>query len=206
MKEHTIMTRKIQTTAPAGGSRDLLPDGEYILTIEETKIEEDQYAKPDKDGELPEKLVVTWLLESQDITPRQKKKGVKEGKKLWSRYGLFCYVKADGAPTALKALLDALEGSENMHGVQFAYSKAEPDIDEIAEDLVGCKARCMVEVYTKKMGARAGEQDNRIMKVLPLEEEEEEEVPAPPRKNVPQRIRSAPPVEEQGEVDEDGIF
>lgn len=199
---------KIQTQAPASDTSELLPDGEYILTIDDAKIEEDQFAKPNKDGSQPEKLVVTWLLEDGDVTPKMRKRGVKAGRKIWSRYGLFYYTKADGSDTALKMFLDAIDGQLNAEGVAFSVDDLEGLYDEPGI-LVGIKARCLVEVYTKTKGARAGEKDNRVLKVLPAEDEDDEaeeaEEPAPPPQPVA-RPRGAVPARNRPQpATDDGI-
>ena len=172
----------IATERPAGNGKvsALLPDDEvFVLTINDAKIEVDEYAKPEADGTKPEKLVITWELEAEDITRKQKRMGVEAGKRIWQRLALFYYVKEDGMPTQLKAVLDALDGRENGEGLIFTV-----DVAALYEDpgmLVGIKAPCRVEQYAKTKGARKGEFDNRIAKVRTFEEEEgeDEEAPAP---------------------------
>jgi hypothetical protein len=189
-----MATFKIQTEAPRGGSAgDVLPDGEYTLTIDDAKIEEDQFAQPERDGSIPQKLVITWLLEEQDITPRQKKRGAKPGKKIWSRYGLFFYTKSDGNDTAFKALLTALDGATNQEGVAFDLAEFEANADAFEPaDLIGIKARCLVETYKKTKGANVGQDANKVTKVLPVEDEADEE-PAPPARRPAAAPRGAVP-------------
>lgn len=200
-----MATFKIQTQAPAGGgSGEVLPDGEYILTIDDAKVEEDQFAQPEKDGSIPQKLVITWLLEEQDITPKQRKRGAKPGKKIWSRYGLFYYTKADGNDTAFKALLTALDGAENAEGIVFSVGdfEADPDSFEPA-DLVGIKATCLVETYKKTKGANIGQEANKVTKVLPMEGDDEE--PAPPPQRLAQPRVAAPVKNKPQPISDDGI-
>jgi hypothetical protein len=193
-----MATFKIQTQAPAGGgSSEVLPDGEYVLTIDDAKIEEDQFAELERDGSRPQKLVITWLLDEADVTPRQKKRGAKAGKKIWSRYGLFFYTKANGEDTALKALLTTLDGYANSEGVAFSAEAFETEPDAFDPyDLVGIKARCLVETYKKSKGANIGQSANKVTKVLPVEEDDEAPAapPAPARpapRNAPQRATVA---------------
>jgi hypothetical protein len=184
----------IKTQAPPAASREVLPEDVYVLTIDGVSVEEDQYAKPEKDGTQPEQMVVTWILNESDLTRVQKRKGVKGDKKLWQRLGLFYYVKADGNPTKLMSFLTTLRGSINADGVAFDYDDDAPDVEQISRDLVGVQARVTVEIYKKTKGARAGEPDNKIVKILPVEEDDEGEAPPtkPAAKNKPQPIAKAP--------------
>lgn len=186
-----MATFKIQTQAPAGsGSGEVLPDGEYVLTIDDAKIEEDQFAELERDGSRPQKLVITWLLDEADVTLRQKRRGAKAGKKIWSRYGLFFYTKSNGEDTAFKALLTALDGYPNSEGIGFSVADFEAAPDDFEPyDLVGIKARCLVETYKKSKGANIGQSANKVSKVLPFEPDEDEApLPVKPAaRNVPQR-------------------
>jgi hypothetical protein len=196
----TTMAIITERQAGEGKSSALIPDKEeVILTIIDAKIEEDKYADPEPDGTLPEKLVITWELQDEDLTRKQKKAGMKGGKRIWQRLGLFYYVRDNGLPTMFKDVIDSLEGYENEEGIAFAFDSA--TFEENVEDLVGIKAPCLVEQYAKKMGANKGQIDNRIIKVKPLEGDEEDEDdepaprasarPAPPaRRNVPQTVES----------------
>jgi hypothetical protein len=198
------MAPRIQTQAPPPAPRDILPDDDYIMTIDDVQIEQDQYAKPEKDGELPWVLVVTWHLLDEDVTRKQRRKDIKGGRKLWQRFGLFVYTKPDGTPTKLKAFLDALDGSVNGDGIRLNYAEhiESGDLDALCDDLTGIKARCFVETYIKAKGARAGEKDNRVMKVLALEEDDDEPAamvaPPAPVKTPKPAVKNAPqPVDEE---------
>jgi hypothetical protein len=201
------MAPRILTQAPPAAPRDVLPDDDYIMTVDEVKIEQDQYAKPEKDGEQPWVLVVTWHLLDEDVTRKQRRKDIKGGRKLWQRFGLFVYVKPDGTPTKLKAFLDAIDGSVNREGIALDYAQhiESGDLDALCDDLVGIKARCFVETYVKSKGARAGEKDNRIIKVLPLDDEDDE--PAPPVKPAAPAPKQRPTLKNAPQpVDDDPLF
>lgn len=203
-----MATFKIQTEAPKGGSSDVLPDGEYTLTVDDAKIEEDQFAQPEKDGTIPQKLVITWLLEEQDITPKQRKRGAKPGKKIWSRYGLFYYTKSDGNDTAFKALLTALDGATNNEGICFDIAGFEANAEAFEPaDLIGIKATCLVETYKKTKGVNVGQDANKVTKVLPMGDDEDE-APAPPPPAPAARPRGAVPPAQRNRpqpVGDDGI-
>jgi hypothetical protein len=97
-------------------------------------------------------------------------------------------------------VIDSLEGYVNEEGIAFEFDSATFE-DNVADLLVGIKAPCLVEQYAKKMGANKGQIDNRIIKVKPLEGDDEDEDdepaapvravaarPAPPARNRPQPV------------------
>lgn len=160
--------------ASATGS-ELLPTDTYLMKISEASLEDDKFAEPDRDGNVPQNVVLVW--EVAKVTPEQADAGITVGERVWQRIRAHFGMKKDGTPSRFLAFIQSLVEQKLLPAGEFTV-----------DDLVGIQQRVVVEQYTKTMGANVGQLGNRVSSVSPL--------------IVPRRgQRQAAPQEEPAEVD-----
>lgn len=182
-----------------GGSsneeRPVLPTDIYRMKIVEAGIEDDSFAKPNKDGSLPQKIVLTW--EVSWLTEEQQEAADEAGEewlgvRVWSRFAPYYGDVRAGGPSKFKAFIDSLR--EQGHLTDF-----DPDNFDV-EDLVDIEQRVSVEKYIKTMGANAGQPGNKATAFAPVRPTKKgakgatTAVVRPPARNVPQ------PIEDDSEI------
>lgn len=145
------------TNEPATGGEGWspLPTDTYIMKVTEAGIEDDKFAQPDRDGNQPQKLVLTW--EIAKLTAEQEAAGVKLGEKVWQRINPYYGTVKDGGPSKFMALVQSLVEQNMLPAGEFTTA-----------DFIGVTQRVLVEEYIKTMGANAGKPGNRIASVAPL--------------------------------------
>lgn len=141
--------------ATGGGGYEVLPTDTYVMTIAEAAMEDDKFASPDRDGNQPQKLVLTW--EVSKLSPEQEDAGIKLGEKVWHRINPYFGTVKDGGPSKFMAFVQSLVGQGLL-----------PSGDFTPSDFVGITQRVLVEEYIKTMGANAGKPGNKVTSVAPL--------------------------------------
>ena len=136
--------------------RPVLPTGEYRMKVLESKIENDTFAKPNKDGSIPQKIALTF--EVTTLTEDQQELAAEAGQdwdtvRIWHRFNPFYGEVKAGGPSKFKEFLDNL--------VKWGLLTLNLEAFD-AESLVGIELRCMVAEYTKTMGDNAGKPGNKI--------------------------------------------
>jgi len=146
-------------TPLAGGSdeRPILPTDMYRMKIIDAKLEDDKWAKPDRDGTLPIKLALTF--EIATLSEEQQDAAKEAGQewdevRIWHRFNPFYGNVKAGGPSKFKAFIDDL--------VSWGLLVV-PDMNAFdVETLVGIELKCSVAEYTKTMGDNAGQPGNKI--------------------------------------------
>jgi hypothetical protein len=173
----TVLNLNART--PGGGSgeaRPVLPTDVYRMKIMDAKIEDDKWAKPNKDGVLPIKLALTF--EITTLTEEQQEAAAEEDQdwdtvRIWHRFNPFYGDVKAGGPSKFKAFIDDL--------VKWGLLNI-PDMNTFdVETLVGIELKCSVAEYTKTMGDNAGQPGNKITAFAPIRK-------ASKGKNVPQPV------------------
>lgn len=148
-------TWNTETPEQGGGDWTPLPTDTYVMKITDAEMEEDIFAKPDRDGNQPQKLKLTW--EIAKLTPEQEEAGIRLGEKVWHRINPYFGTVKDGGPSKFMAFVQSLVGQGLL-----------PSGDFTPSDFVGITQRVLVEEYTKTMGANAGKPGNKVTSVAPL--------------------------------------
>lgn len=153
-----------RTGSPSGNvNRVVLPTDTYRMKIIESKIEDDKWAKPDKDGNQPIKLALTFeisaLTEEQQDTANEAEQDWSEVR-VWHRFNPFYGDVKAGGPSKFKAFVDDL--------IKWGLVVI-PDMNAFeVETLAGIELRCTVAEYTKTMGENAGQPGNKITGFAPV--------------------------------------
>jgi hypothetical protein len=141
--------------ASSSGTYEVLPTDTYTMKVAEAKVEENRFGTPDRDGKLPEQLVLTW--EVSKLTPEQEEAGVITGEKVWQRMNTYLGYTKNGNPSKFLEFVQSL----------LEQKLIEPG-DITPADFLGITQRVLVEEYTKEKGENAGKQGNRVASVAPL--------------------------------------
>jgi hypothetical protein len=156
-----MATISLKNPARSGGSgedRPILPTDMYRMKIIDSKLEDDTYAKPDKDGVLPVKLALTF--EVSTLSEEQQEQADEAGQdwstvRVWHRFNPYYGDVKAGGPSKFKAFIDDLV-KWNLLVI--------PDMDAFdVETLCGVELRCSVQLYLKTMGENAGKPGNKIV-------------------------------------------
>jgi len=147
----------------SGDERPVLPTDIYRMKIIEAKLEDDTFAKPDRDGVLPQKIAITW--EMSILTEEQQEAADEAGEdwstvRVWTRFNPYYGTVKAGGPSKFKAFLDSLQAQGLL-----------PDFDVEAfdvESLVDIEQRVSVERYIKTMGVNAGQPGNKAIAFAPV--------------------------------------
>jgi hypothetical protein len=162
-----------QRTGGSSSSQDrpVLPTDSYRMRIMDAKLEDDTFAKPNNDGSLPQKFVLTF--EMTTLTEEQQEAASDTDQdwsevRIWHRFNPFYGLVREGGPSKFKEFLDNL----------IAWQLVMVDLRAFdITSLVGIELKCSVVQYTKTMGANKGQPGNKITGFAPIKAK---------RKNAPQ--------------------
>lgn len=148
-----------------GGStqeRAILPTDSYRMKCIESKLEDDTYSKPNRDGTLPQKIALTF--EVTTLTDEQEDLATERGEewdkvRIWHRFNPFYGDVRAGGPSKFKAFLDNLATWSLLNLNIEAFDPA---------SLEGIELKCSVEEYIKTMGTNAGQPGNKITAFAPV--------------------------------------
>jgi hypothetical protein len=155
-----------QPTKSSGGSgeeRAVLPTDTYRMKIIDAVIEDDRWAKPNRDGSQPQVLALTFevsnLTDEQADTAAELEEDWSEVR-VWKRFNPFYGPVKAGGPSKFKAFIDDLVGWGLLNI---------PDMNAFdVESLCGIELKCSVENYIKQQGENAGKPGNRINAFAPV--------------------------------------
>jgi hypothetical protein len=139
------------------GTRAILPTDSYRMRCIEAKMEDDTFAKPDRDGTLPQKLVLTFEVttltdEQEEIAQEREEEWDKV--RIWHRFNPYYGVVREGGPSKFKEFLDNLV----TWGVIPTLNLEAFEV----ESLTGIELKCSVVEYLKTMGVNQGQPGNKI--------------------------------------------
>lgn len=146
------------TNAPAAPSStyEVLPSDTYVMKVVEAALEDNRFAKVDRDGKLPQQVVLTW--EVSKLSPEQEEAGIQTGEKVRQYINNYYGFKNDGNPSAFMALVKSLVEQTML-----------PEGEFDVEDFVGISQRVVVVEYTKEKGEHVGDKGNKVTSVNPLQ-------------------------------------
>lgn len=171
----TVLNLNARTPRASGSDdRPVLPTDVYRMKIIDAKLEEDKWAKPDRDGVLPEKLALTF--EMTTLTVEQQEAADEVGQdwsevRIWHRFNPFYGDVKAGGPSKFKAFIDDLVkwGALNI-----------PDMNAFdVESLCGIELKCSVAEYIKTMGDNAGQPGNKITAFAAVKKAPKKNIPEP---------------------------
>jgi hypothetical protein len=175
---------QVRTNGAGDQTYEPLPPDIYYMKIREADITLSSF-KDQKTGEDQYQLALVW--EISRLTAEQQEAEIDDSRWVRQWLSLF-YGETKKGPSKLKEFIDTLQSQ----GLLMEFDPANGEID--SDWFEGIEQRVT-------LGVKGNYNDVRMVSSLKVAKK------APAHaKNAPQRIRSAPPVEEQGEVDEDGIF
>jgi hypothetical protein len=173
------MTMNLTQRTSSGASQDraILPTDSYRMRCLESKLEEDTFATPNKDGSIPEKIVLTWEVtaltdEQQEIAGERDEEWDKV--RIWHRFNPYYGDVRAGGPSKFKEFLDNLASWGLLSFDLEAFDPA---------SLEGIELKCSVIAYTKTKGANAGQLGNKIVGFAPVRTGKK-------AKNVPQPVKA----------------
>lgn len=172
-----IMSLTQSTTRSNGGNdRPVLPTDMYRMKIIDAKIEDDKWAKPNKDGSQPEVIALTFeistLTEEQQEAADEAEQDWSEVR-MWKRFNPYYGTVKAGGPSKFKEFIDNL--------IEWKLLII-PDMNLFdIETLAGIELKCSVEKYKKQMGENAGQWGNKITTFAPVRR-------ASKGKNVPEPV------------------
>jgi hypothetical protein len=144
--------------APADTTeRILVPTDMYRVKCIEAALEDDIFGKPDKQGNMPQKIKTVW--EIVKLTPEQEEAAEEAeqewlGVRLWHRFNPYYGPVKAGGPSKFQEFIDLVRGLGHL-----------PDFDLEAfdvESLVGLELKGAIALYTKTMGENTGKPGNKI--------------------------------------------
>jgi len=148
-----------QRTGGSGmsGTRAILPTDSYRMRVIEAKMEDDTFAKPDRDGSLPQKLALTFEVttltdEQEEIAQEREEEWDKV--RIWHRFNPYYGTVREGGPSKFKEFLDNLVSWGLLPALNL--EAFEP------ESLNGIELKCSVVEYLKTMGVNQGQPGNKI--------------------------------------------
>lgn len=168
----------------SGEERPVLPTDIYRMRCVEADIKDDTFAKPNKDGTMPQKFSTVWEVVS--LTEEQQEAADEAGEKwtgvrVWKDFALFYGTVKEGGPSKLKAFIDSLV----EQGALASFDLATFDTDS----LVDIEQRCTVEQYIKSQGVNVGKPGNKITAFTALKRSRKPDA-KPVAKNTPQPVES----------------
>lgn len=149
-------------SASSSQDRPVLPTDSYRMRIMDAKLEDDTFAKPNNDGSLPQKFVLTF--EMTTLTEEQQEAAADADQdwsevRIWHRFNPFYGLVREGGPSKFKEFLDNL----------IAWNLIAVDLRAFdITSLVGIELKCSVVQYTKTMGANKGQPGNKITGFAPI--------------------------------------
>lgn len=148
-----------QRTGGSGmaGTRAILPTDSYRMRIIEAKMEDDTFAKPDRDGTLPQKLALTFEIttltdEQEEIAQEREEEWDKV--RIWHRFNPYYGTVREGGPSKFKEFLDNLVTWGALPTLNLEAFEV--------ESLNGIELKCSVVEYIKTMGVNQGQPGNKI--------------------------------------------
>lgn len=146
-----------------GEERPILPTDSYRMKVIDAKIEENNLAKPNRDGSKPLDVVITW--EITVLTDEQREVAEERGEdwdtvRVWQRLNPYYGDVKDGGPSKFKAFIDLLRKQGHLQN----FSLEAFDV----ETLVGIEQKVSVLEHIKTMGPNAGKPGNKVAGVAPL--------------------------------------
>lgn len=156
------MTTLNLTQRTGGGSgtsqaQVILPTDTYRMKCLESKLEDDQFAKPNPDGSLPQKIVLTFEMSSLTQEQQEAMEEADEDwttVRLWHRFNPYYGDIRAGGPSKFKEFLDNLVAWGMIPALNL--EAFDPAV------IVGAELKCSVVQYTKTMGENAGKPGNKI--------------------------------------------
>lgn len=149
--------------ASSGTARPIIPSDTYRMRCIEADVQEDNFAKPDRDGHRPEQVVLTF--EMSVLTDEQQEIADERGEewdtvRVWHRFAFFYGDVKAGGPSKFKEFLDnlvtwSLISTINLEAFELT-------------SLVGIELKCVVTEYKKTMGDNAGKPGNKITGFAPV--------------------------------------
>lgn len=177
------------TSRASTQDRPVLPTDSYRMRIMDAKLEDDTFAKPNSDGSMPQKFVLTFemttLTEEQQEAATELEQDWSEVR-VWHRFNPFYGLVREGGPSRFKEFLDNLIG----WGLVAVDLRA---FDVVS--LVGIELKCSVLHYIKTKGVNTGQPGNKITGFAPIK---------PKRKNAPQAASVAATV--PAATDDEPVF
>lgn len=170
--------------------RPVLPTDTYRMKIIDAKLEDDTFAKPNKDGSMPQKFVLTF--EITTLTEEQQEAAAEidqewDTVRIWHRFNPFYGDVRDGGPSKFKEFLDNL----------IAWKLASIDLHAFdITSLVGIELKCSVVEYTKSQGPNVGQKGNKITGFAQIKGK---------RKNAPEPVNVAETVPAATETEEEDL-
>lgn len=149
------------TKGSSGGTsnedRPILPTDIYRVKCTESEMEDDTFAKPDKNGQLPQKIKTTW--EVTRLTPEQDEAAEERGEEwvgvhVWHRFNPYYGTVKAGGPSKFMEFIDLVRA-------QGGLPHFDPEDFDIT-DLVDIELKASIAEYTKTMGENAGKPGNKI--------------------------------------------
>ena len=147
-----------------GNSQDraILPTDSYRMKCLESKLEDDTFATPNKDGSLPKKIALTF--EVTTLTEEQQEAASEADEewdtvRIWHRFNPYYGDVRAGGPSKFKEFLDNL----------VSWGLITLDLESFDPGcLAGIELKCSVIAYTKTMGVNAGQLGNKIVGFAPV--------------------------------------
>lgn len=183
-----------QRSGSGGGTSQaqvILPTDTYRMKCLESKLEDDQFAKPNPDGSLPQKIVLTF--EMTTLTDEQQEIAEERDEdwstvRIWHRFNPYYGDVRAGGPSKFKEFLDNLVTWGCIPALNL--EAFDPSV------IQGVELRCSVVQYTKTMGENAGKPGNKITGFASVRaSRKSKNTPVP--LNSPEEIKPAGSVEEE---------
>lgn len=142
----------------SGEARPVLPTDIYRMRCIEAKMQDNTFEKPNKDGSLPQQVVLTF--EMSQLTDEQQELMEEADEdwttiRIWHRFAPYYGDVKAGGPSKLKEFLDNLVSWGSIPPLD-----VEAGID--LESLAGVELKCSVLNYIKTMGVNLGNPGNKI--------------------------------------------
>ena len=160
-----MTTMDLTKPAPRSNSdqdRPVLPTDSYRMRIMDAKLEDDTFAKPNSDGSMPQKFVLTF--EMTTLTEEQQEAAADLDQdwsevRIWHRFNPYYGPVREGGPSKFKEFLDNL----------IAWNLVRVDLTAFdITSLVGIELKCAVINYKKTMGANKDKPGNKITGFAPI--------------------------------------
>lgn len=155
----------LKERSSGGGSTQeyvVLPNDSYRMKVIESRLEDDTFSKPNRDGSLPQKIALTFeittLTDEQEDAANEREEEW-DTVKIWHRFNPFYGDVRAGGPSKFKEFLDNLVewGLLNLNLEAFDPASLE-----------GLELKCSVIKYTKTMGVNVGQPGNKITGFAPV--------------------------------------
>ena len=145
--------------------RPTLPTGLYRVKCVESSLKDDPFAKPNKDGSLPQKITTVWevtQLTQEQVEAAEEAEEEWAGVRLWKDFKIFYGMTKEGAASQLKEFIDSLRAQGYLED----FDPDAPDIN--LDTLVGIEQKANVLKYKKAQGPNVGQWGNKIGNFEPL--------------------------------------